>query len=490
MSTQSSKAMRTPDYILGWLFGMLLTAAPLQAQTFFTAILTPEQETSNVTSSGRGTAAMVLSEEGLQFIVTVDGLSGPVQAAHFHQAPAGQDGPVVRAISFEGHTTQGVWTASDAQPLTNEMITALLLGNLYLNVHTAQYPAGEIRGQIRLASGTALRARLTPEQESHYVLSNGYGVAEMTLTPAGLVYHITVAGLSGPVRAAHFHYGAAGADGPVVHSISFSSSRASGLWTDIPDSLIVGVLTGRLYLNVHTDQYPAGEIRGQVELAEGLSAAVLLDPAQETGNVTSSGRGTAFFTLTEAGLVYHLTVSGLTGPVQAAHFHQAPAGQDGPVVRAIAFSGNTASGVWRPTDTQPFTDELISAFLAGDLYVNVHTAQYPAGEIRGQIRPRQLVLTAIEPVSAKPPTLLELHPNYPNPFRKQTTISFGLPQTMSVTLAVYNLLGQRITTLVDGQLPAGRYQVIFDASTLPAGLYQYRLETPQGTQSRTLMHLH
>lgn len=60
---------------------------------------------------------------------------------------------------------------------------------------------------------------------------------------------------------------------------------------------------------------------------------------------------------------------------------------------------------------------------------------------------------------------------------------------MPATLVIYNLLGQRIITLVDGQLPAGRYEVVFEASTLPAGLYQYRLETPQGIQSRTLMHL-
>ncbi|GBD00599.1 hypothetical protein HRbin18_00309 [bacterium HR18] len=481
--------MQTPYTILSGLLVMLLAAAPLQAQTFFTAILTPDQETSSVTSSGRGTAAMALTEEGLQFIVTVEGLTGLIQAAHFHRAPAGQDGPVVRAIPFEGSTAQGVWRPTDAQPLTDELIQALLAGELYVNVHTAQYPAGEIRGQIRLASGTALRARLTPSQESHDVMSNGYGVAELTFTPAGLVYHITVVDLSGPVQAAHFHYGAAGVDGPVVHPISFSGNQASGVWTNLPDSLIVALLTGHLYLNVHTTQYPAGEIRGQVELAEGISAAVLLDPSQETSSVTSSGRGTAFLTLTEAGLVYHITVSDLTGPVQAAHFHRAPAGQDGPVVRAIPFEGSTAQGVWRPTDAQPLTDELIQALLAGELYVNVHTAQYPAGEIRGQIRPRQLVLTSIEPVEGTPPTLLELHPNYPNPFREKTTITFALPQTMPATLAIYNLLGQRIVTLVDGQLPAGRYEVVFEASTLPAGLYQYRLETPQGIQSRTLMHL-
>ncbi len=330
---------------------------------------------------------------------------------------------------------------------------------------------------------TFLSASLTPEQETLEVTSNGAGTAALMLTNEGLQYVITVDGLTGPVRAGHFHYGAAGVDGPVVHPISFDGNVASGVWTNIPDSLIVALLTGNIYINIHTDAYSGGEIRGQVTLAGGISAAIELDPSQETGEVTSSGHGTAFFALTEYGLVYHITVTGLTGPVQYAHFHNAPAGQDGPVVQEIPFQGNKASGVWR------LSDDLIRELLAGNIHLNVHTGQYPGGEIRGQIRPRQLVLTAIQPTEGEPPAFLELYPNYPNPFRGSTTITFGLPQAMRATLVVYNLLGQRVATLVDGQLPAGRYQIVFDASALPAGLYQYRLETPYGNQSRTLMHL-
>ncbi|MDQ7040404.1 MAG: CHRD domain-containing protein [Rhodothermus sp.] len=474
-------------YTLGtWL---LLLATPVHAQTFFSAILTPEQATGTVTSDGYGTAALALTDEGLQFVITVDGLTGPIQAAHFHQAPAGQDGPVVRTLTFNGNTASGVWRPTDAEPLTDELITALLLGHLYINIHTAQYPAGEIRGQVRLSSGTALHADLTPDQETDNVTSAARGTASLTLTGAGLAYQVSVEGLTGPIQAAHFHYGAAGVSGPVVHGITFSNNTAAGVWTDLPDSLIVALLLGRLYLNIHTAQYPAGEIRGQVYPSSGVGAVVSLDPMQETGTVTSNGRGTAFLALTEAGLVFHITVSGLTGPIQAAHFHQAPAGQDGPVVRTLTFDGNTASGVWRPTDAEPLTDELIRELLAGNIYLNIHTAQYPAGEIRGQIRPGQLVLTAVKSLTGELPATLTLAPNYPNPFRDRTTITFALPQATRATLTVYNLLGQRVATLVDGLLPAGHYQVVFDAADLPAGLYQYRLETPHGSLSRTFMHL-
>jgi hypothetical protein len=66
--------------------------------------------------------------------------------------------------------------------------------------------------------------------------------------------------------------------------------------------------------------------------------------------------------------------------------------------------------------------------------------------------------------------------NYPNPFNPLTTISFGLPETGYVKLAVYDLLGRQVATLVNGQRMAGMHEVGFDASQLASGLYIYRIE--------------
>ena len=464
----------------------------------FTGMLTPEQQTADVTSDATGTASMSLTSDGLTFDVTLDGLSGPITAAHFHNAPIGSDGGVVRTITgdFTGNTAHGVWTAADAEPLTGEMMRELLAGNLYLNIHTAANPGGELRAQVIPASGTALSARLTPEQLSALPTGTAMGTAALTLTGAGLIFHLTLEGLSGPITAAHFHNAPMGQDGGVVRTITgeFDGNSAVGVWTPddgepFTDEMMRELLAGNLYLNVHTATNPGGETRGQVRLAGGVGSAVSLDPGQGTQATSSEAMGTAAVTLTEAGLVFGLTVEGLSGPITATHLHNAPMGQDGPVVRTITddFEGSSAHGVWTEADAEPLTVDLTNEVLAGNVYFNVHTAANPAGELRGQILPNAVVVTALERLDDVLPGTYRLSQNYPNPFNPATTITFELPQTGRVRLEVYNVLGARVATLVDGRLSGGTYEVTFDASGLPSGAYLYRLDAGGVTRSRLMM---
>jgi hypothetical protein len=69
-----------------------------------------------------------------------------------------------------------------------------------------------------------------------------------------------------------------------------------------------------------------------------------------------------------------------------------------------------------------------------------------------------------------------LFTNYPNPFNPSTTISYNIPTRSSVSLTVFNSLGQCIATIKEGTHEAGTYVQIFDASTLPSGIYFYRLQ--------------
>lgn len=75
------------------------------------------------------------------------------------------------------------------------------------------------------------------------------------------------------------------------------------------------------------------------------------------------------------------------------------------------------------------------------------------------------------------PNGFQLDQNYPNPFNPATTIRYRVPQTTDVKLTVYNALGQKVATLVNGIRQAGEYRVTWEAGDLPGGAYFYRLET-------------
>lgn len=73
------------------------------------------------------------------------------------------------------------------------------------------------------------------------------------------------------------------------------------------------------------------------------------------------------------------------------------------------------------------------------------------------------------------PSTFQVHGNYPNPFNPTTTISYSLPQAMQVRIEIFNLLGQRVTTLVDGTQKAGLQNVTWDAGRVASGTYFYRI---------------
>ena len=80
------------------------------------------------------------------------------------------------------------------------------------------------------------------------------------------------------------------------------------------------------------------------------------------------------------------------------------------------------------------------------------------------------------------PQVLSLNGNYPNPFNPQTTIGFSLPQNQLVELAVFDLQGRRIATLVHEEMPAGRHSAIWRGKdqrgrNVASGMYFYRLAT-------------
>jgi hypothetical protein len=100
-----------------------------------------------------------------------------------------------------------------------------------------------------------------------------------------------------------------------------------------------------------------------------------------------------------------------------------------------------------------------------------------------------LCVTGIEPLSNWIPLSCELYQNFPNPFNPLSKIRFDISKKGNVKIRVYDIAGQEIETLINQQLLAGTYEVPFDGSNFASGVYFYKLETAEFTQTRKMVLL-
>jgi hypothetical protein len=114
-------------------------------ETKFMAELTGAEEVPPVETAGTGTADVTWNSDTMEltWVIEWDGLSGPATAAHFHgpAAPGENAGPVVPIEDIES-------PSEGSATLTEEQAAQFAEGQVYLNVHTAAHPDGEIRGQV------------------------------------------------------------------------------------------------------------------------------------------------------------------------------------------------------------------------------------------------------------------------------------------------------------------------------------------------------
>jgi CHRD domain len=128
-------------------------------------------------------------------------------------------------------------------------------------------------------------------------------------------------------------------------------------------------------------------LTGLLALSAGLATAaetkVTLTGAQETPAVATSATGNGTITVAaDKSVSGSVTTKGIVGT--AAHIHLAAVGQKGPPVISLA---KTAEDVWSVPAGSKLTDEQYASYQAGNLYINVHSAENKGGEIRGQLQP-------------------------------------------------------------------------------------------------------
>ena len=244
-------------------------AAPL-AQTFH-ALLRGYKEVGPNTSAATGTAKVVLNdaEDTITVDATFSGLVSNATAGHIHDQEAGVNGPIVFPFSGVPAATSGS-IPQQTFAITPAQVVELKAGGLYVNIHSSTFPGGEIRGQ--LVEETFL-ASLDGAQEVPPTGSPGTGDGEVGLSgdESKVIVDLAFDGLQSTASAAHIHEGPAGANGPIIITLTGVPAATSGRIPEQPHPItapqVADLRAGGLYFNVHSDTFPDGEIRGQIAQA-------------------------------------------------------------------------------------------------------------------------------------------------------------------------------------------------------------------------------
>lgn len=220
-------------------------------------------------------------------VVTVRNMANLATGSHIHEAAAGTNGPVVTNLGAEAvYTRSGdTLTATFRGVRHGGDRLKLLQGGAYYNIHSAQFPGGEVRGQL-IPQPKRLYANMDVAQEqaafptSNLSGLNDSGAAVMLYDPMTntMRLRMSVYNFNNTFSNSHYHAEIPGKSGPVI--VPLGTSATAGGYTsanghiagsfDIPMTGTdpIALLTGVMYLNVHSTAFPTGELRGQVYPSE------------------------------------------------------------------------------------------------------------------------------------------------------------------------------------------------------------------------------
>ncbi len=334
--------------------------------------LSSQQEVPENSSNAAGSYSIQYDKNSNQLAYTINYTGTTPTAMHFHKGEVG----VAGGVEFEvaGPYTSGM---KGTVKLTEAQEADLLAGKFYLNMHSANFAAGELRGQAVTEDKVVLsNVKLSGKQEVPGNNSNATGTFNgiYDKTTKKIDYSIALNGLT--ASAMHLHKAAAGVNGDVVMEIMGLKGTTAAFTTAQEADL----LAGNLYLNVHSAAQPGGEIRGQVVTDQKVVFASKLSGENEVAPTGSPATGTiyAVYDKSNKKLSYNIAYTG-TVPT-AMHFHKGAAGTNGGVEMEVAgpySSGMTGSVTLNATQE--------ADLLKGLWYLNVHSAAFAGGEIRAQL---------------------------------------------------------------------------------------------------------
>lgn len=444
-----------------------------------------------VNTGAYGAAIAELNGDSVFVSGHFDDLSGTLNniagtPAHIHAGMAGSNGGVAKklAVAADDDSLGGMFHHSQNRVELNADEKAVMLDRgFYLNIHSANYPAGELRGQILGEATTYFTATLSGTNEVQPVATSGYGAAIGEVKDSTLIVSGSFNGLVSPLNTevgSHLHQAGPGSNGGVQVPLTFTlgdmdttgTYAASSNTFTLSQELKTGLFDEEMYVNVHTDEYGAGEVRGQMVHAPNAYAdsSAITAPA-DGAELTLEGAASTDFTATWEGSMD-------PDENEVVYIWQLSTDQE---FGNILVNANVGSQTNFTTDFATVDDILENAGVeSGGTATVYHRVVVSDGSERTAGKPKSVSLTRgsltdIEEENGNVPDRIKLSQNYPNPFNPTTTIRFTLDKAANASIKVYNIAGQNVATITDKNYSAGNHKVTFNAGNLSSGIYFYEL---------------
>jgi uncharacterized protein (TIGR03437 family) len=460
---------------------LFICAAALSAQSIetipFRAVLSAKNETTAVVDSNAQGAVTVwlhvvrdssgkVASGSLDFSASYK-FSGAatLTAMHIHKAAAGVAGAIVIPVPLTRFDDAGgagaipvkqvQFASTDATMM--DAVNGMLAdpSGYYFNIHTADAPAGAMRGQLQRAEMVVLMGQMSPANETPPIQGlSASGIAtvvglrtldsDFKLTSGAVIFDVNYSGFPSDTTFTgfHVHFGGAGAAGPVVLDSGIRAGNtvatASGSGNlhyefdaDLTRSLgpeTVNALfqnPAGAYINLHTTVNPGGAIRAQLHRTDHAVIGTVMTTQQEAATPAVSIDASTpvaihIYTLRNqdgtvpaGAVVFDANPRFPSGTTfTAMHIHDEVAGKNGPVTidsklaATPLLTTDSGGNIWRLATVS--TDSAVSSL--NDLvvnpekhYVNLHTSQFPGGATRAQLGPATApapqISTAISAVS-------------------------------------------------------------------------------------------
>ncbi|MCF7804961.1 MAG: CHRD domain-containing protein [Candidatus Marinimicrobia bacterium] len=405
--------IKTEGHAEGEIRGQLLDAG---ADAHYEAVLSAGSETHKSESRAEGRVVAELHGDSLIVSGGFADLEGEYNATlyenakiHFGNAGKNGDATIELTAQTEADAKAGVFASSENRfELTADEKSALQDQALYVNITSSADSDGEIRGQIIPRADAYFQAKLSGSAQAPSVKTDASGQVVAVLRGDSLIVSGTYANLSSELNTdagggAHLHLGSAGTNGGVDIALNAESSADMKAGTfmaaenrfELTADQKASLFTREYYVNVHSNNYASGEIRGQLlpksqmYFHGSLSSRNKIDPdtSAGVGDVVAELRGN---TITVTGSFYDVEGEFNVESSGEARLEAGSTAEDGEIVTTLNAMARSetevhAGVIVEESNTFTISSDTVEMLIDGDLFVSVATSAYTEGELRAQL---------------------------------------------------------------------------------------------------------